>query len=43
MNDAGFVYLNTLSSDTVSIVNQAGATFNLVGAYATLAEYQNWD
>ena len=41
VNDSGFVYLNTLSPDTVAIVNQAGATFNLIGAGATSAEYQN--
>ena len=39
VNDAGFVYLNTNSPDTVAIVNQAGALFNLIGGTADLAQY----
>jgi hypothetical protein len=38
VNDNGLIYLNTVNSDTVNIVNAAGASFNLTGNYATFAE-----
>ncbi len=41
VNDAGYGYMNPVGSDSATIVNQAGASFNFTTDDANLVQYNN--